>query len=134
MTVFVDSSAIVKRYLDEPDADRFEAILDENPEWILARHASVEVRRVLATRLEPVDLTPARQRFRDDWARSTIAELDEATCELACDLAETTGARTLDALHLAAAQRIGRGSLPFVTADMRQAQIARSLGWVVLGA
>jgi predicted nucleic acid-binding protein len=48
-------------------------------------------------------------------------------------MAEATGARTLDALHLAAAQRIGGGALPFVTADLRQAQIARSLGWVVLG-
>jgi predicted nucleic acid-binding protein len=42
-----------------------------------------------------------------------------------------TGARTLDALHLAAAQRIG-GAVPFVTFDVRQAQAARTLGLVVL--
>jgi predicted nucleic acid-binding protein len=41
--------------------------------------------------------------------------------------------RTLDALHLAAAERAGGGTLVFVTYDIRQAQAARSLGWPVLG-
>ncbi len=133
MTIFVDSSALLKRYIEEDDSDRFEELLDADPSWVLARHARVEVRRTLSTRLAPGELTDVRDRFDSDWARSTIAELDEPTCELAADLAETTGARTLDALHLAAAQRVGGGGLPLLTADLRQAQIARSLGWVVLG-
>lgn len=108
-------------------------MLDADPDWVLARHAFVEVRRALTTRLRADDAVDARRRFGTDWSRSTIAELDEATCELAADIAETTGARTLDALHLAAAQRVGGGALPFLTADLRQAQVARSLGWVVLG-
>ena len=133
MTIFVDSSALLKRYLDEDDSDRFVELLDADPQWVLARHARIEIRRALSARLSPEELADARERFNSDWERSTIAELDEATCELAGDLAETTRARTLDALHLAVAQRLGGGALPFVTADLRQAQIARSLGWVVLG-
>ena len=49
------------------------------------------------------------------------------------DVVEITGARTLDALHLGAARVVGGGALPIVTFDLRQAQAARSLGWVVLG-
>ena len=36
-------------------------------------------------------------------------------------------------IQTAAAERAGRGTLPFVTYDIRQAQAARSLGWTVLG-
>ncbi len=45
-----------------------------------------------------------------------------------------TGARTLDALHLAAARRVGGTQLAFVTFDIRQAQTARALGFAVVGA
>ncbi len=41
--------------------------------------------------------------------------------------------RTLDALHLAAARRLGPGSTCLLTFDIRQAQAARSLGMTVLG-
>jgi predicted nucleic acid-binding protein len=133
VTIFVDSSALLKRYIDEEDRDRFVELLDADTSWVLARHARVEIRRALVTRLEPEPLSVARERFESDWSRSTIAELDDSTCELAGDLAEATGARTLDALHFAAAHRAGGGALPFLTADVRQAMIARSLGWTVLG-
>ena len=63
-----------------------------------------------------------------------IAELDEHLCERAAELAESTGARALDALHLGAADVMGGGELPFVTFDRRLAHAARSLGWTVLGA
>lgn len=133
MSVYVDSSALLKRYLEEPDSDRYGQVLDADPDWVCARHTCIEVRRAFARELDTSDLADARVQFQADWARTQIVEVDEVLCDLACDLAEATGARTLDAIHLAAAQRVGGGGLPFLTADIRQAQIARSLGWVVLG-
>lgn len=62
----------------------------------------------------------------------SIVELDEVTCEGAA-AAEVTGVRTLDTLHLAAAQRIGGPAVPFLTFDVRQAQAARGLGLTVVG-
>jgi predicted nucleic acid-binding protein len=134
MSVYVDSSALLKRYLEEPDSSRYDEALLADPDWICARHTAIEVRRNFPRVLESSDLADARVQFQADWAATRIVEIDEALCDLACDLAEATGARTLDAIHLAAAQRVGGGSLPFLTADLRQAQIARSLGWIVLGA
>ena len=69
----------------------------------------------------------------DDLAAFSVVELDAATCELAATIAEQTGVRTLDALHLGAASRLGT-SLTFLTFDVRQAQAARGLGFAVVGA
>jgi len=41
--------------------------------------------------------------------------------------------RSLDAIHLASAQRLVIAGLRFVTFDLRQAQAARALGFTVLG-
>jgi hypothetical protein len=68
-----------------------------------------------------------------DWEQVQVVELDAETCSRAADYVVTLGVRTLDALHLAAAHRVGAGALPFLTFDLRQAQAARSLGWTVLG-
>ncbi len=133
MTLFLDSSAVLKLYLDEDDSARYEELLHSDESWTFAQHACVEVRRILARRLESDDLADARRSFEQHWDRARIVELDESTCDLAIQIVETTSARTLDALHLAAAQRVGGGALSFVTADLRQAQVARSLGWTVLG-
>lgn len=61
-------------------------------------------------------------------------EVDRVTCELAATIAEQTGVRSLDAVHLAAARRAGGNAITFLTFDLRQAQAARTLGFAVVGA
>lgn len=134
MSSYVDSSALLKRYVEEEDSDACERILLSDPSWITARHTWVEVLRNLARLLEPGEQARIEAAFRRDWKRMHVVELDRVTCEQAADLAKTQGVRTLDALHLAAAQRVGGPGLPFVTYDVRQAQAARALGFAVLGA
>jgi predicted nucleic acid-binding protein len=134
VSLYLDSSALLKRYLDEPDSDANDQVLASDRVWITGRHTYVEVRRNLHRNLAARDLTLARQNFLSDWDTMHVVELDFETFELAAELAEVTGARTLDSMHLGAASRVGRGGLPFVTYDLRQAQAARSLGWTVLGA
>jgi predicted nucleic acid-binding protein len=63
-----------------------------------------------------------------------VVSLDETVCRLAAQVGPLTGTRTLDALHLAAADRAGGRAIPIVTFDLRLAQAARSLGFTVLGA
>ena len=133
MTLYVDTSALLKRYIDEDDSETFQRHLSDDSVWITGRHTEVEIRRNLARLLDGRALGLAQQSFREDWARTNVVELDAVLCGMAADLAEVTQARTLDALHLAAAQRVGGGQLPLLTADLRQAQIARGLGWAVLG-
>lgn len=133
MTLYVDSSVLLKRYVDEPDSDRAVELLTIDPTLVTGRHTVVEVRRNLARVLSPTDATAARASFTTDLASFSIVELDANTCELAATVAEQTGVRTLDALHLGAARRLGT-QLTFVTFDVRQAHAARSLGFAVAGA
>ena len=132
MTLYADSSALLKRYIDEADSDRAEALLAGDEALVTGRHTMVEVRRNLARLLDPVAAVAARATFQGDLRAFAIVELDTSTCELAATIAEQTGVRTLDALHLAAARRLGT-ALTFLTFDVRQAQAARALGLVVAG-
>lgn len=133
MTLYADTSALLKRYVDEPDSDQALELLSADPQLVTGRHTIVEVRRNLARLLRPTDLAAARAAFAEDLASVSIIELDATSCELAAVIAEQTGVRTLDALHLGAAQRLGTG-LTFLTFDVRQAQAARMLGFAVAGA
>jgi predicted nucleic acid-binding protein len=133
VSLYVDSSALLKRYVDEPDSAAAESLLRSDPALLTGRHTIVEVRRNLSRLLEETDAAAARSSFADDLRIFSVVELDEATCETAASIAEVTGVRTLDALHLAAAHRIGGSAVPFLTFDVRQAQAARALGLTVVG-
>jgi uncharacterized protein len=133
VSLYVDSSALLKRYVDEPDSDLADTYLRSDPALVTARHTIVEVRRNLARLLEGRELAAARSAFARDLQALSVVELDEVTCEGAATVAEVTGARTLDALHLAAAQRVGGPAVPFLTFDVRQAQAARALDLTVIG-
>jgi uncharacterized protein len=132
VTLYADTSALLKRYVDEPDSERAVELLGSDPELVTARHTVVEVRRNLARLLPATSAAAARAAFVDDLASISIVELDAATCELAATIAEQTEVRTLDALHLGAARRLGT-ALTFLTFDVRQAQAARTLGFTVAG-
>lgn len=112
---------MLKRYVAEPDSPRAGELLASDPVLLTARHTIVEVRRNLARILTGSRANTMREAFRRDVSALGIIELDQATCESAAALAETTGVRTLDALHLAAARRIGSGPIGFLTFDLRRA-------------
>lgn len=133
MSLYVDTSALLKRYVDEPESSSCEELLLADPTWITGRHTLVETRRNLSRLLRDRPLAIAREYFERDWARMHIVALDTRTCELAATIAETLGARSLDALHLAAATRVGASGVVFLTYDLRQAQAARALGMLVKG-
>jgi predicted nucleic acid-binding protein len=133
---YVDSSALVKRYVREEDSDAAQRLLAADDGWVTAGHTLVEVRRALSLRLAdaPRLLADARESFQADWAVLNVVAVDEETCGRAAGIAEATGARSLDALHLAAAHRAGAPALRVLTFDARMAQTARALGWTVAGA
>jgi predicted nucleic acid-binding protein len=93
----------------------------------------VEVRRNLARQLRGAELREAKAQFSADLDQIALVAVDEAVCRAAAHIGEQLGVRSLDAIQLASAQRLSIPSLPFVTFDLRQAQAARSLGFVVFG-
>lgn len=132
MTAYVDSSALLKLYLDEPETPIAQRIL-AGQRWATGRHTYVEVRRNLARALDGPDLDKARRSFARDWEQVDVVDIGAHVGEVAAAMAERTGLSTLDALHLGAAEAVG-GSRPFLTFDRRLAEAARSIGWTVVGA
>lgn len=132
MTTYVDASALLKRYVAEEDSVVADSLLAGDVVLVTARHTIVEVRRNLARLLDGDDLAEARAAFAADLATLAIVELDAETCSAAASIAETAGVRTLDALHLAAAQRVAEPGLRFLTFDPRQGAAARRLGLQVV--
>jgi uncharacterized protein len=134
VTLYVDASALLKLYVEEPESPSAREILLDPREWTTARHTLVEVRRNLARLLEGKALARYRRWFDGHWESMSVIELGDAVCQRAAALAEVTGASTLDALHLGAAYEAGQGQIPIATFDRRLADATRSLGWTVLGA
>lgn len=133
MTLYVDSSALIKRYVAEDDSQNADAILLGDTEWVTGRHAYIEVQLAIHRRLGEAELRVARMAFERDWQRTFVVGLDDVVCRRAAELGIATGSRSLDALHLAAAERAGGRSVPIVTFDARLGQAARSLGFAVIG-
>ena len=48
VSLYVDASALLKRYIDEPDSEVAESLLRSDPSLLTGRHTIVEVRRNLA--------------------------------------------------------------------------------------
>lgn len=126
--------ALFKRYLQESDGEVFAEILASDPRWVTARITWIEVQRNLGQRVASADRRRIRSAFEADWRSIAVVEIDETLCADAAFVADLTGTRSLDAIHLAAARRVGTAGLAFVTANLRQAQAARSLGFATLGA
>ena len=132
MTLYVDASALMKRYVDERDSDVAEQLMGTDPVLVTSHLTEVELRRNLARLLDGEDLLRTRRQVQADLDAFALVSLDATTCSEAARIAEQTLCRSLDALHIAAARRTG-GRTVLLTFDVRQAQAARSAGLTVIG-
>lgn len=133
MTTYVDTSALLKLYLDEPDSDTAADLVNADPVLVTSWLTVVETRRNLAIALAGPNLVRARTQFEHDSDAFALISLGEAAWRAAADIAEELGVRSLDAVHLAAAKQLLIPDLTFCTFDLRQGQAARSLGFHVIG-
>jgi uncharacterized protein len=133
VTTYVDASALLKRYVAEPDSRLAETHLLSDPVLVTSWVTMVEVQRNLARHFSGADLTASRSQLNADLDAFAMVSCDEATSRAAGAIGETLGVRSLDAIHLASAQRLHISDLGFITFDLRQGQAARSLGFRVLG-
>lgn len=133
MTLYVDSSALLKRYIDEHDSALAVELMASDPVLVTSRITEIEVRRNLARLLTGVTLDRMRQQFAIDLDAFALVALDASTCNGAAAIAEHTMCRSLDAIHIGAARRAGQSTV-LLTFDVRQARTARSIGMSVVGA
>ncbi len=132
MVLYVDSSALLKRYVREHDSEAAIEFMASDPVLATSRITEVEVRRNLARLLEPDQALVAKQRFLEDLDAFALITIDATTCNEAARVAEQTMCRSLDALHVASALRAGSNTT-MLTFDLRLAQNARSMGLNTVG-
>lgn len=139
---FLDSSALVKRYVTETGSDWIRALTApaaRNP-VIIARITWVEVLSALARRRREASITPddvklAIQTFRYDLdTQYQVIELAPTLAKAAGDLVTKHPLRAYDAVQLASAMRVQARALAeipgltFLTADGRLMSIAQAEG------
>ncbi len=126
--LYLDSSAIVKLVLPEPETHALVSRLSHDPEVISSALARVEVLRAL----KRIKATPtARRQAQRVLARIALARIDEAVLERAAEI-DPAELRSLDAVHLATALGLGERLDGFVTYDSRLGDAADRAGLPVL--
>ncbi len=125
MKLYLDSSAIVKLIRREAESARLVHYLHHNRDAlrVTCALARVEVVRAALPR-GPRAVMHARRTL----GRLHEVAVDRELLDHAATLAPDSRLRTLDAVHLAAAQMIGDDLLAVVTYDARMAEAATSLG------
>jgi hypothetical protein len=128
----LDSSALLKRYIDEDGTALVLDLMDGDAEWVASAIARTETElAVCGIPLQPNIAAIVLGRVRSDWERFLVVPVDSACLRDATTIGCEQGVRTLDAIHLAAAQRLP-GSPHFVTFDRHQARAARAMGMTVV--
>ena len=121
----------MKRYVRETQSDFVLRAMASDLAWAACAVAAVEAHLTLCARFgEPLAREAARRNLEVDWARFAVVPLQEVVLVRAIEIGCQTRIRTLDALHLAAAERLSSG-VTLLTFDERQAAAARELGFTV---
>jgi predicted nucleic acid-binding protein len=129
----LDTSALLKRYIEETGTLLVLDLMEQDPEWVASAIARTETEIALCRiPVKPDIAAILLERVRSDWERFLVVPLDAACLRDATTIGCEHDVRTLDAIHLAAAQRLP-GSPHFVTFDRRQATAARAMGLSVAG-
>jgi uncharacterized protein len=125
--VYLDTSAAVKLFKQEPESEALER-------WLAERGAALVLtsdltRCELRRALEAAGVGSKARREAQDWlADCALIRLTRDLCDRAGSLAPTTQLRSLDALHTAAAQSLGVALTAFVAYDQRLIDAARQAG------
>lgn len=133
MNVYFDTSALVKLFLQEEDAEIARDLWDEADLVSVGRLAYPEARAAFAAaersrRITRSELDDTKHRFDRLWRQLQVVELEEELARAAGDLAERYGLRGFDAVHLSTAIALQDASLVVATWDADLSEAAGSVG------
>jgi uncharacterized protein len=133
VTLALDTTALLSRFLEGPTQGTILAAMAADHDWCASALALSEA-LMLVDRLgdDPGRTDALRRALRDDWERIHIVPVDQRCLDRAAELGRTQPLRTVDAIHLAAADRLPR-PVTFATFDPSQTPVALALGFSVIG-
>lgn len=133
MIAYLDSSAVVKLFIAEPERDQVHAIWSVAEGAVTSRLTYVEIRAGVAAarrsgRLDRAGHAVALSMLDDTWAEMIILDLSADLARRAGDLTETLGLRAGDAVQLASALEIEPDDVMLVSWDARLRGAASNAG------
>ncbi len=132
MTIVLDTTALLARFIEGPANAVICDAMEQDPEWC-ASALTLSESLMLIDRLgdDPARTDELRRALRDDWERIHVIPVDQRCLDKAAELGRTQPLRSIDALHLAAAERLG-AEVKFATFDPAQIPVALALGYEVI--
>jgi predicted nucleic acid-binding protein len=124
LTLYLDASALVKRYVEELGSDLVVELMARARTYKMCRVGFVETVGAVARGGSSSDV----EAMERDWPSVDVVEVDAALAEHAGRLAVEHRLRALDALHLAAALSLVDDDPTFVTWDTRLHRAALAQG------
>ncbi len=137
MTLYLDTSSVVKLYIDEEDSGVIEALVRSADVVATSVVAYAETRATFARRRREGLLTStacasAKRQFDADWSAFLTIDVTEALARSAGVLADRLALRGFDAIHLASFEvlrgRTEDDDTRFSSADVRLTRAAKKLG------
>ncbi len=140
MILYLDTSAMMKLYVDEAGRSAVLSALDNAVKVASHDIAYVEQRSALARleregRLSQSESGEIRSQFESDWKALLVVETTHPLLRRAADFAERYALRAYDSVHLAAADRISAAAgvdVVFGCFDQRLNDAAQTLGLTML--
>lgn len=131
MKIYVDTSALLRRYFREKETDDLVQLLREPNTKIISGLVFVELasvfRRALrGRRISPKEHDTLTETARKDLKHFRLLPAGEELFRQAAIVADLTGLRSLDAIHLASARMAGAELV--LTFDAEMAAAARKVG------
>lgn len=136
MILYLDTSALVKLYIDEPNRDNVMHAL-KNAKVIASHKISfVEIHAAFArlqreNKLSENDLQLCKNSFSSDWKSYLQVEISDRLLQKAADYAEAFSLRAYDSVHLAAADDLQKQTdtkVQFACFDHKLNQAGKIIG------
>jgi predicted nucleic acid-binding protein len=129
MSLAIDPSALIARYVPGPDRALVNSTMSDDATWCASDMARTEVmlalHRIAGAEVLANELWAAA---RADFDAFVLVPVDERCIARATELGAAYGLRTVDAVHLSAADRLPR-PIRYLTLDRRQIPAAAALGF-----
>ncbi len=115
MTLYLDTSSLIKLYVAETGSDRVHRAAGEATALSTSRVTYTETRAAFARLRREGHLTPsafmsAKRQFDEQWTSYLAVEVTDALCREAAALAELYGFRGFGSIHLASYAEIARAA------------------------
>jgi len=130
MLIFIDTSSLIKRYIEETGSPEVDQLFSERNDIVIASITSLEIRSALSRKLRENTISKdtyakALGFWKEDIELFDLVPFNSIVTDKAAELIESRGTRTLDAIQMGSALVSNPDRI--VTSDGQMHQILNSV-------